>query len=364
MRRLRLIESGSVFKDYDYYVQEDFGALNSATTTNNSLLQDAYVNIHYLPEFQVQAGKFKEPVGLEIQPADAALWFVERDYPTELVPNRNVGFEVHGDLYHGTLSYAAGAFNGVTDGGSGDIETGADSKDVAGRIFAQPFTNASIAPLKGLGLGVGSSYGFEAGSSLPSFASLGRQTFFSYTNGGTTNVVTEAGDHFRLVPQGWYFWGPAGLYWEYADSTEKFNLNRTTAPKTQQAFFDSKAWEVSASWYLTGEQNSLFSPPPPLHPFHFNGSGGLGAWQLTARVGGLSLDPSAFSKNADYATAGSAQKATTWGVGLNWYLNNNIKWIFEYEQTSFGFAPGYQPVKGTVAAQDEKVLLGRLQFSF
>jgi phosphate-selective porin OprO/OprP len=100
-----------------------------------------------------------------------------------------------------------------------------------------------------------------------------------------------------------------------------------------------------------------------LHPFHWNGSG-LGAWQLTARVGGLSLDDAAFSKKADYATAGSAQKVTTWGVGLDWYLNRNIKWILEYEQSSFGFAPGYQAVKGSVAAQDERVLLTRLQFAF
>lgn len=367
IRRLRLVESGSVFKDYDYYMQEDFGALNSATTTNNSLLQDAYVNIHYWPQLQFQAGKFKEPVGLEIQPADASLSFVERGYPTELVPNRNVGAEVRGDLFHGALSYAAGAFNGVADGGSGDIETGANSKDVAARIFAQPFTNASIAAIKGFGLGLGASYGFEAGSTLPSFASLGRQTFFSYTNGGTTNYVTESGDHVRIVPQGWYFWGPAGLYWEYADSSEKFQLNRTSK-SASEAFFDTKAWDVSASWYLTGEQNSLFAPPDPLHPFHIHGSG-LGAWQLVARVGGLSLDKAAFAKKADFATAGSAQSATTWGAGLNWYLNKNIKWILEYEQTSFGFAPGYQANKtlgttGAVTAQDEKVIMARLQFTF
>ncbi len=204
LRRMRLIESGSVYKDYDYYVQEDFGALDSATTTNNSLLQDAYVNIHYWPGFQIQGGKFKELVNLEWQPADASLWFVERSYPSELVPNRNVGIQVHGDLFHGAFSYAAGMYNGLQDGGSGDIETDSNSKDVAARIFVQPFTNTSIAALKGLGLGLGASYGYEVGSSLPSFATVGRQTFFSYTNGASASV-TEAGDHVRLVPQGWYF---------------------------------------------------------------------------------------------------------------------------------------------------------------
>jgi phosphate-selective porin OprO/OprP len=361
IRRLRAIASGTLYHDYDYYVQTDFGALNSVTTTNNSLLQDAYVNIHYWPGFQIQGGKFKEPVGLEILPADASLWFVERGYPTELVPNRNVGIEVHGDLFHGALSYYAGMFNGVADGGSGDIETGANSKDVAARIFAQPFTNTTLSGLKGFGLGFGTSYGYEGGATLPSFATLGRQTFYSYTNGASASV-TEAGDHLRLVPQGWYFWGPAGVYWEYADSQEKFQLNRT-GKKYLQERFDTKAWDVSASWYLTGEKNALFSPPAPIRPFHIDGSG-LGAWQLVGRVGGLSLDDGAFNKKANFATAGSAQDVTTWGAGVNWYMNKNIKWILEYEQSSFGFAPGYQAKAGTVSAQDEKVLLTRLQFTF
>ena len=72
----------------------------------------------------------------------------------------------------------------------------------------------------------------------------------------------------------------------------------------------------------------------------------------------------AFAKKADFATAGSAQNAETWSVGLNWYMNRRIKWIFEYDQTSFGFAPGYKANKGSVQAQDEKVLMTRLQFQF
>jgi phosphate-selective porin OprO/OprP len=363
IRRLRLITAGTLYHDYDYYIQTDFGAGNSVTSTNNSLLQDAYLNIHYWQPLQLQAGKFKEPVGLEIQPPDANLWFVERGYPTELVPNRNVGAELHGNFFGSALNYAAGIFNGVTDGGSGDIETGANSKDLAAKVFAVPFTNSTLVPLQNLGFGVGTSYGYEAGSSLPSFATLGRQTFFSYATGSGTKAspnVTEAGDHFRIVPQGYYFWGPAGFFWEYADSSQKFLLNNG---KAHHAWFDNKGWDVSASWYLTGEKDNFATPPAPLHPFHIDGTG-WGAWQLTGRVGGLTLDPAAFNKSLDFVKAGSAQEATTWGVGLNWYMNQNIKWMFDYEQTTFGFAPGYTLTKGAVDAQDEEVLMGRLQFAF
>jgi hypothetical protein len=39
--------------------------------------------------------------------------------------------------------------------------------------------------------------------------------------------------------------------------------------------------------------------------------------------------------------------------------------MLEYEQTSFGFEPGFGPAKGvSVQSQDEEVLMGRLQFAF
>jgi phosphate-selective porin OprO/OprP len=103
------------------------------------------------------------------------------------------------------------------------------------------------------------------------------------------------------------------------------------------------------------------TPPAPLHPFHIDGTG-LGAWQLAARIGGIDMDKTAFTKN--FATAGSAQNATTWGVGVNWYVNKNLKWMMEYEQTSFGMMPGVKPAKGSLEAEDERVLMGRLQFAF
>ena len=98
IRRLRAIISGTVYQNFDYYVQADFGSGNTVTSTNNSMLQDAYVNIHYLPEFQVEAGKMKPPDGLELLALDEYLWFVERGFPYELGPNRDVGVMVHGDI--------------------------------------------------------------------------------------------------------------------------------------------------------------------------------------------------------------------------------------------------------------------------
>src|SRR5207237_3494642 len=133
IRRNRIGIEGTIFQDYDYRVLLDFASRASITTGNNSLLQDAWVNAHYWPGFQIQVGKFKPPIGFEHLVSDANLLLLERDYPSQLVPNREVGARLHGELFGGRLNYAAGVFNGVFDDGSEDSDTTDDHNDVIGR---------------------------------------------------------------------------------------------------------------------------------------------------------------------------------------------------------------------------------------
>jgi phosphate-selective porin OprO and OprP len=350
IRRMRAIASGSVYHDFEYYMQTDFGTGNTATSTNDAFLQDAYVNIHHWDALQFQAGKFKEPVSMEVLPLDQYLWFLERGFPTELAPNRDVGVDIHGSLWHGALVYAAGAFNGVPDGGSGDVEVSDNDKDAVVRVIATPLKNTDFAPLQNFAFGIGASYGLQPGAATPTFATMARQTFFTYSN-----TVSEAGQHLRLDPQGSYYWGPFCMYWEYAISDTKFKV--ASSKISRSAYLQDTGWDVVGSWYLTGESNVFGVLPTVLHPFRFDGSS-WGAFQLAARFGELSMDPDSFPL---YATKGSAQGATSWSVALNWYLNHNVKCIFEYTQTGFS---GGNHATGAVTAQDEKAIQGRLQFGF
>jgi len=55
----------------------------------------------------------------------------------------------------------------------------------------------------------------------------------------------------------------------------------------------------------------------------------------------------------------AASKATAWGVGLNWYLNQNYKWSVNYDVTSFeGGAPG------GADRPDEKAVFTRFGLQF
>jgi phosphate-selective porin OprO and OprP len=91
IRRLRPYLQGTVEEYYDFQFLVDFGQ-------GQTILQDAFTDIHYWPEFRLRAGKFKSPFGLERLVDDRYLKFVERSLASNLVPDREIGFDFHGDL--------------------------------------------------------------------------------------------------------------------------------------------------------------------------------------------------------------------------------------------------------------------------
>src|SRR5262245_10442631 len=133
LRRVRPILEGTVGKFFDFRIMTDFGG-------GTATVQDAYIDARPWSWGKLRAGKYKPPVGLERLQSGSELLFVERGLPTNLVPNRDVGAQLHGELFDGAFSYALGAFNGVPDLGSGDLDNN-DSKEFAGRVFVQPFNH-------------------------------------------------------------------------------------------------------------------------------------------------------------------------------------------------------------------------------
>src|SRR5690606_9056455 len=104
---------------------------------------------------------------------------------TALVPGRDVGFQLWGDLWKGRLSYAAGVFNGVADGRNTSNSDFEDHRDFAGRVFLQPFRESDSRHLKGLGFGLGGSWGTVSSSSagIGPYQTDAQAVFFAYTNG-------------------------------------------------------------------------------------------------------------------------------------------------------------------------------------
>lgn len=344
LRRARPIFEGTVFKIFDFRVMPDFGQ-------GTTVLFDGYVEARFSPALRLRAGKFKPPIGLERLQSATDLLFNERAQPTNLVPNRDVGVQLSGDLADARVQYAVGVFNGVPDLGNGDLDNN-DGKDVAARLFFQPFVTMKNAA-SGLGFGIAASTGDQAGTvtapNLPAFRTPGQATFFSYRSDATAAGTTVAdGTRKRLSPQATFFLGPFGLLAEYVSSKQEVRRGAERGELT------NSAWQAAASWVIGG--TASYRGVTPKKPFSGFGSG-PGAFELAVRYSRLEVDRDAFPFFANPASA--ARTASAWGLGVNWWANRNVRWMTSYERTEFdgGAANGGD-------RPDERVLFTRFQIAF
>lgn len=352
-RRIRPAVEGTIFGDYGFRLTPDFGE-SADGSLNKVRMVDAYVDARYDPAFQLRLGKQKPFVGLERLLADLDTKFIERSYVSNnLLPNRDFGLSVFGDLMGKKLSYAVGVFNGATDGSeSGTGQDANSGKEYTARLFATPFAGGSAA-LKGLGFGIAATTNKFAGDSslgsgLPSYKTPGQvNSFFSYASSTYAN-----GDRVRYAPQAYYTYGPLALLLEYAAVRQDVIRGASTATLTNTGA------QISASWMLTGEQAS-FSGVKPARPLR-RGGDGLGAFELLARYQENRIDRAAFSGGFVDAGKSNADSASTWGIGLNWYLNDSSKFAVNYDHTVFGGGTGVRSLDG----KTEDFLVARYQLAF
>jgi phosphate-selective porin OprO and OprP len=342
IRRARPLLEATFFDVADFRLMPDFGG-------GTAVVQDAYVDARPAPWLKLRAGKFKPPVGLERLQSAAAIVFAERAFPTSLAPNRDLGFMLHGLLGPSLVSYELGVFNGVVDGGSGDLDNN-HAKDFAGRIFLQPWKGDPYSFLSNLGLGFSGSTGWQRGTAavfqtsgtttrrtaapapgLPVYRTAGQQTFFSYrlVEDVPDGAVIGYGRRTRLSPQGYFYTGPFGLMAEYIQSTQAVQIGPSADDLTH------RAWQVAAYYVLGGKP--LFEGTTVTTAFDPK-KGTWGAFELGLRYNALTLDDDSFPTYADPAR--SAKAARGIGAVANWHWSRNIKLSLSFERTTFdGGAP-------------------------
>jgi len=340
IRTARPIIEGSLGKLVAFRLTPEFAG-DSAT------IVDAYADLRFDPAYTLRAGKFTSPVGLERLQSSSALADMERAFPSELAPNRDIGVQLQGEVASSTVSYALGVFNGTVDGRDAVTSNPDDDLEYAGRIFFEPFKNDANA-WSGLGFGIGGSSGEKHGSGnnfLPRYRTPGQVQFFNYR----ATVVAD-GDNVRWSPQGYYYYNGFGFQGEYIVSRQEVAIGATRAD------LENKAWQATASYVLTGEDAGYRGVTRPSRPVG-KGDGAWGAWELVGRYGVLEVDDAAFPLFASADAA--ARRAEAWTLGVNWYLTSNLKLVFNYSQTRFD--------GGALAGadrEDEKAVFSRLQVAF
>ena len=350
-RRIRPTFEGTVFGKYGFRFTPEFGesgdgSATSGSSQNKARILDAYLDARLDPAFQIRFGKQKPVVGLERLQSGSDIKFIERSYiSNNILPNRDLGVTISGDVLGKKLNYAVGLFNGVVDGGESttaqDTNTG---KDFTARLFATPYVGTD-SKLAGLGFGVAVTNGNNRGNTLASYKTPGQvNSFFAYASGTQSN-----GNRNRVSPQAYFYSGPFGLLTEYAV------VNQEVTSTLGKNKLKNDAWHVSASWLITGEDAS-YKGVKPYSPFKSGSDGGWGAFELVGRYQEANIDPNAVTFKSSTAFA---LNAASWLVGLNWYLNEDAKFAVNYERTDFANGTG-----STLNGKQEEFLVARYQLAF
>jgi phosphate-selective porin OprO and OprP len=330
-RRARIGIEGTVFKDWSYQFLYDLGG----SGIEGSTISTGYLQYNGLGPVHIRAGAFPPSESFDDTTSASDLVFLERAQPTDLERSiagsdgRNaVQVFAYDDNYFVSAAYTAGLV--------GDAAVFDEQEAVVDRV-AYRFI---LAPDVNLAVGADSTYVFKfadtvAGHNSPTAARLRERPELNVDSQsirlidtGTLDAdslfsygVEAAGNYHSLYGQGGYF---------------HYDVERRTGPLLDPDF---GGWYVQASWVLTGESKPYnpatgsYSTPKPTDPFSL-GKPGWGAWEFAARYSDLDLD-------FDPGTAGHAKPASgirggdqrIYTVGLNWYPNNALRFVLDYQHT-------------------------------
>jgi phosphate-selective porin OprO/OprP len=378
VKQARIWIEGFLWKDLYYKIMPDFAA-------SGNILPDAYVDYTYFNPASLLVGKYKPPLSLERLQGDSDTVFMERAFPTYFAINRDVGFTLHGSFakpgytvdkspgpidYKNFFTYQVGVFNGAVDDGSNNYNAPDinDDKEFVGRLWMHPFQHTGWDWLEGFGFGIAGTQGNPNNQTLQNQSTpIGRTVYLNYANtrAGSNAFTTPVanGSNFHIYPQLYWYAKGFGLQGEWVQSSQHLQSTNTvtsggkTSIKTVNQEQNNRAWQVQVSYVLTGEDNS-FGAIKPIQNFSPL-DGKWGALQLAFRWTESDIDKTTF-RILDPTK--SAQHATAWTVGANWFLNPNALIRLDYEQVNF--RGGAVATLNGGNRPDERVIGSRFQLAF
>lgn len=297
-RRARLYMSGAVCNWMGYKLELEFA-------DSGVDFKDAYLAFpHLLPFGELRLGHLREPFGLEVLTSSNDITFLERALPAILTPDRNTGIQLAGTACGERVTWALGGF-AETDGVADNV--GDDGWSVTGRVTALPWYEDEGRRLLHIGL---------SGSVRdPDSVSYSQrpEAHLAPTSVETGTLLTDSVGLAGM--EGAFVCGPFSLQGEIVCS----NVDPASDPESTFT-----GGYLQASCFLTGEHrpyersSGTFGRVRPHKSF--NGKDGWGAWEVAARWSCLDLD--------DGSVDGG--ELTDLSVGLNWYLNPNIRIMWNY----------------------------------
>ena len=368
IRRARLEADGWLHEVVDFFIEYDFanqfssgqpftydpktGAIKASPNTDANTFgvpapTDVWAGINYIPVLGgIRVGSLKPAIGLDHLTSSRYLDFMERSIGFDTYYNRNNGFAPGFMIFNNTENqrlawqFSATKPNNTLFGWS----TGGGEWDYAGRITGLPWYEDEGRRM--IHVGVGAKYidRLDQGRA-------GLNDRWLLRNGGPNlqNVVSQVNafgvSQAMINPEFFMNLGPLSIQAEYIGSWVNGVTSYTTqltgstpVPVSSRTFFSQTAY-VQALYFLTGESrpygktalHSSGAAPTRVVPFRnyfwVPGEGGScnpfssGAWQVGARYCWSDLNDKGIN-------GGTVNEVT---LGLNWFLNPNMKFQWNYD---------------------------------
>ena len=367
-RRARLGIEGTFDSVWNYALTAEFGGSGSESTQ----LQQAFIEYAGWRPFgltnplRIRAGAFTPPTGLEDATSNTDALFLERAAGAELVRGLagGDGRSGFGVFANGERWFTGAVLTGGLVGGTGDFDeqagfvgrvAGLVLKDDDASVHVGANINAVLEPGdRVLGPGVGGGIRLRERPEL-------RVDGTRLVDTGGLNAEDATAYGLELGGQ-WKNFYLAGEYnW--------IDVSRV-APAADVSF---SGWYVQGSWILTGEQRKWspatggFGGVKPARPFDIH-AGNWGAWEITGRYSLLDLNDNEGSPGLATPVDGvRGGKQTISTAGLNWYPNQVVRFILQYQDVGIDrLNPGAVGLAtvGAPIGQDYQTLSLRSQFAF
>ena len=311
LRDLRATMFGTLYDWMEFKLSIDFANVRD--------IKDLWVRFTKIPYIgQITLGNMKESFSLEKLNSLGNLTFMERALPTEaFAPGRNIGINHQATLLNEQITWALGVFlntGSFSDvGDSLDQMSEANGWDITTRFTGLPWYEDSGKKL--LHLGLSYTHKFRGREDVG-------VEFRSRPESRLTNVrLVNTGEFFTkemdvINPEVAVVSGPFSLQGEY------FHLFSDSDTADNPRFW---GFYLYGSYFVTGEHRNydrstgIFSGIKPKRNFHFFG-GGWGALEVALRFSYVDLNGGSIKGGKEYDLT----------AGLNWYLNENARFMFNY----------------------------------
>lgn len=330
--RFRMYLEGHLTKPFQYEL-----SLQRSVEGEFDVL-DANLNFYLSEEFQVKLGRFLVPYSYDWYDHLEQFFITpERGlFPLNYGLSREAGLMVHGRIMDQTLQYATGGFVGQIAGVADNNTT----RDWVGYLNYRPFLNTTTLPaLQFLNVGGSVALGQQV---TPTGVLPLRTAIQSSENDEAAQASSPQFLVFEEDARAYGLRAQAALHLAYyfrqlSFETEfqvgEFEYSRIGRPG--RTGVPVAGYHVTMGYFLTGEEVQGRGVVHPLRPFDISkGYWGPGAWELFVRYSQLNVGREVFE--AELANEHDwANGAFVVDLGCNWYLNEFIKFYFDWQHSTF-----------------------------